>query len=378
LRSLAINSFFLPQKIAIMKKAFLLLFCSLCFAGASAQLKVTPSGYVGIGTDSPQERLDVAGAILAHYLGIKTGWNEGPQLMLTNTWKTTSGIASTWKIFNMTGSYTNSLQFWAYDSLGCENGGLCAPRLILTDEGRVGIGRMPTSIAKLDVAGSIAIDGSIVLSSDARLKKDIRPLTDEKNKLYLLEGKSYKKLMPPTGLEELSSVKADDTEYSEYGYLAQDLQKIFPDLVTQTDKGYYSVNYIGLIPVVVEALKDQKLEIEKQREQIKQLVKLINIKAIDGKAFEENGTTDIPLLYQNTPNPFNQTTEIGYYIPETVKVANIYIYDINGAQQKNIAVDGRGAGTATLEASSLKAGIYFYTLICDATPIDSKQMILTK
>jgi hypothetical protein len=73
-----------------------------------------------------------------------------------------------------------------------------------------------------------------------------------------------------------------------------------------------------------------------------------------------------------------QATEIGYYIPETVSKADIYIYDINGFQQKNISVSERGKGTTTLQASALKAGIYFYTLICDGKPVDTKQMILTR
>jgi hypothetical protein len=92
---------------------------------------------------------------------------------------------------------------------------------------------------------------------------------------------------------------------------------------------------------------------------------------------EQNGRP-AAALYQNTPNPFNQTTGIGYYIPEAVKVANLYIYDLNGVQQKNIAIDGRGNGKVVIEAAALEAGIYFYTLICEGLPIDSKQMILTK
>ena len=166
----------------------------------------------------------------------------------------------------------------------------------------------------------------------------------------------------------------------EYGYLAQELKEIFPDLVKQSQDsaGYYGVNYIGLIPVIVEALKDQRSEIEKQREQIKQLVKLIDVKSINKEIFEENGIESIPLLLQNTPNPFNQLTEIGYYIPENVNSANIYIYDINGFQQRNISITERGKGATTLQASALQAGIYFYTLICDGKPVDTKQMILTK
>ncbi len=271
--------------------------------------------------------------------------------------------------------------------------------------GNVGIGKEPTA-GLLDVAGNIAVNGSVVITSDERLKTAIRPLSDEKDKLYLLQGKSYKKTLPPAEVKEdsLSATgkiekKKEIIEFSEYGYLAQELKEVFPDLVSQDSAGYYAVNYIGLIPVIVEALKDQRLEIEnkqnqiekqqsqiekqqvqidEQREQIKQLVKLIGIKSIDKKAFEENGIESIPLLLQNTPNPFNQTTEIGYYIPQTVGSANIYIYDVNGVQQRNISIAERGQGITVLQATALQAGIYFYTLICDGKPVDTKQMILTR
>jgi hypothetical protein len=254
----------------------------------------------------------------------------------------------------------------------------------------------------LDVIGSAFVN-NLPVSSDERLKRDIKPLSDEKEKLYLLQGKSYKKTLRPTsGLAEEDSLslaeKREIVEFPEYGYLAQELKEIFPDLVSQSQDsaGYYSVNYIGLIPIIVEALKDQRLEkqeeitelrvqIEKQqtqindqREQIKQLVKLLDIKAINEKVFEENGIESLPILLQNTPNPFNQATEIGYFIPETVNSANIYIYDINGFQQRNISISERGKGATTLQASALQAGIYFYTLICDGKPVDTKQMILTR
>ncbi len=269
--------------------------------------------------------------------------------------------------------------------------------------GNVGIGRENPAYL-LDVNGTIRVS-STLYSSDERLKSDIKPLTDEKDKLYLLQGKSYKKAPLPSDMKDSLSLaekakrKEEIIATPEYGYLAQELKEVFPDLVSQDSAGYYAVNYIGLIPVIVEALKGQRSEDEKkqiliekllienekqqdqideQREQIKQLVKLMGIKSIDKKAFEENGIESIPLLLQNTPNPFNQTTEIGYFIPETVGSANIYIYDVNGVQQRNIYIAERGNGVTVLQATALQAGIYFYTLICDGKPVDTKQMILTR
>ena len=60
--------------------------------------------------------------------------------------------AQQWSIYNMTGGYGNSLQFWAYAANGCP--GMCTPRLVLMDDGRVGIGTNNPQF-KLEVAGNV-------------------------------------------------------------------------------------------------------------------------------------------------------------------------------------------------------------------------------
>jgi hypothetical protein len=79
--------------------------------------------------------------------------DTGGSIELINPSKKSNGIAGTWKIFNMTGGYGNSLQFWAYDNLGCETG-LCNNRFTIMDNGNVGIGNMTPS-NKLDVNGTV-------------------------------------------------------------------------------------------------------------------------------------------------------------------------------------------------------------------------------
>lgn len=113
-------------------------------------------GKVGIGQPNPAEKLDVSGSIQAvgGLISVISNPDVGGYVSIKNPVKTQPGQASTWNIYNMTGPvYGNSLQFWAYDNIGC-GGGLCNARLTLTDDGRVGIGTAKPQSA-LAVLGTI-------------------------------------------------------------------------------------------------------------------------------------------------------------------------------------------------------------------------------
>ncbi len=269
--------------------------------------------------------------------------------------------------------------------------------LYIAENGNVGIGKVPSASAKLDVNGSIAIYGAVMLSSDERLKKDITPLTGKTINLYKLNAKSYKKHQPD---DELSMPEQRDEhgnlrpgkisksdkkmrktqkETTEYGFLAQELKEIYPDLVSQDTLGYYLVDYIGLIPIMVESLKEQKAQIDA-------LSALVNKSSSGPKKVGASNTTDItetdaltyPVLEQNIPNPFTANTQINYYLPTTTNAAAIYVYDMNGIQLKSYSVSEMGKGNITIQGSEFNAGMYLYTLIADGKVLDTKRMILTK
>lgn len=131
-----------------MKRIILSLFLGAICQVLYAQTNILPTtGNVGIGTLTPGQKLEVHGNIL-----LEVSSNEGPALNLVNPLKTADDVAHKWTLYNMTGPYGNSLQFWNYNSNVSQYGS----KLTLADNGNIGVGiRHPNY--KLQVDGDIAM-----------------------------------------------------------------------------------------------------------------------------------------------------------------------------------------------------------------------------
>ncbi len=286
-----------------------------------------------------------------------------------------------------------------------------SPCFSVRADGKVGIMNNYPSVA-LEIGSAsqlqqVKVNGSIVWGSDARMKENVRTMSGSLESLSKLRSVAYQLKAEPVenripdkiienGLLSPEKAKAYTSEMVDssnpafesrdvYGFVAQELQELFPNLVFEDEKtGLLSVDYIGLIPILVNGLQEQQAQINEQQTEISELKKqqgmILELLAEGGIQNELStaGTQSVSILRQNTPNPFTQSTEIGFYIPQSVTAANLYIYDYTGVRQKSIVINDREEGVITLDAGSLGSGIYFYTLICDGQPVDTKQMILTR
>jgi hypothetical protein len=106
------------------------------------------------------------------------------------------------------------------------------------------------------VGNDLTVEGDVVVSSDARLKANIVSLGATLAKLLLIDGKSY-------------TMKKDGKQ--KIGVLAQDIQKVFPELVSTDDRDMLAVNYQGLVPVLINALKEQDAKMKEQQSDIDEL-----------------------------------------------------------------------------------------------------------
>jgi hypothetical protein len=98
--------------------------------------------------------------------------------------------------------------------------------------------------------GNIVMNGSTIHSSDKRWKENISPISTTMQDVMSLESVEY-------------TWKKKQDKAPHYGLIAQDVEKVFPRLVSTDDKGYKYVNYIELIPVLLKAVQEQQREIEK-------------------------------------------------------------------------------------------------------------------
>jgi hypothetical protein len=129
------------------------------------------------------------------------------------------------------------------------------------------------SLTKISIDSlNVYIKGAVLpqasLPSDRRLKSDISPFANA--------GDLLKRLTPKTFEYDLTAFpNYGFPKGTQYGLIAQEVEKVLPDYVTEVGfpdgKQFKTVNYMGLIPILVQSNKEQQVEIERQRVEIEQL-----------------------------------------------------------------------------------------------------------
>ncbi len=108
------------------------------------------------------------------------------------------------------------------------------------------------------VSNDLTVSGDVVISSDARLKSNIVSLGSTLPKLLQIDGKSYEM----KGKQKI-------------GVLAQEIKEVFPELVSEDDNEMLAVNYQGLVPVLINALKEQDKIIKTQEERLNKIEEVL-------------------------------------------------------------------------------------------------------
>jgi hypothetical protein len=118
--------------------------------------------------------------------------------------------------------------------------------------------------------GAIYATGDITAfySSDIRLKKDIEPISEPIKKLMEISGVTYK------WNEEYLKDKDVDGYFvreTEVGVIAQEVEKVLPEVVATRENGYKAVRYEKLVALLIEAVKDQQKQIDELKARLEEV-----------------------------------------------------------------------------------------------------------
>jgi hypothetical protein len=356
------------------------------------------TGNIGMGTTTPIARLHAVGGSV----GVKADANGGSS---TGFYGTAQGnnntLGVTAGVYGLGfGAHRNNGAF--FESYG---GGLAVG--VVSYALYAKINNPGTSDYAGFFDGNVNINGnayctSSAWSSDKKLKKDIKLLTNGLDKIKLLKPSTY-----TFRTDEFKTMNLP--KENQLGIIAQELEQVFPELVTeiaeqsQMDKdgkitgtipSHKVVNYIGLIPVLIAGVQEQQTTIEAQQKTIdqqsqinadlqkqldeqKQLINSLSQKASGTTGINSVGTIDSGFqMLQNEPNPFTLETVVKYTLPQTVSNAFMAVYDLTGKQIVTFPIQTKGSSSVTVTSEKLSAGIYIYSIVADGKVVDSKRMIV--
>lgn len=404
-----------------MKKLVCLVLLCVCSASVFAQLKVTSDGKVGVGiTQTPISKFAVG---TPGYANMRNVFESDIVTMYVNSlgnspydigsWGTaiqTSTLISSSRgdlgiygivqnatplsrgraagIVGRAGNATSGYNWGIIGSLGGSNNGTGILGTIGDYPLDVSINGRYAGYFNGNVRVTGTINGVVVGNSDIRYKQNVEEISTANssgkqqvsvlNTITSLQPISYnykQVYMEPQG-DTLRSVKSglfDEKSLmykkKHFGLVAQDLQKVYPDLVYEEDNGYLAINYIELIPLLIQSIKELKAEVDQLTSGAIRLQSATSSDDISGISHA--------VLYQNIPNPFTDRTEIKFTLPDQATHASICIFNMQGTMLKQIQVSSQQP-SVTINGSELSAGMYLYSLIVDGQLVDTKRMILTR
>ncbi len=228
--------------------------------GASNSLVLGGTGAdavnVAIGTATPAATLDIRSATPSILVGTTVG-GEGA-LYFGNS---NHGVKRNWVSGNDVALFTTSADIYLSSLSGASDA-----FMVLKNNGKVGMGRTPAT-NKLEVEGeaSKSTAGDWLANSDARLKKNIAPLNSQLmlQNLLALRGITYEWDDDKTGSARPEGIQ--------YGFVAQNIQEVFPTLVQEDKLGYLQTAYGTYDAMTVEAIRALNDKIAAQQSEIENL-----------------------------------------------------------------------------------------------------------
>lgn len=242
----------------------------------------------------------------------------------------------------------------------------------------IAVGGVTTSSYRLYVMGDAYATG-IWISSDKKWKHEEKKLKGALEVINKFEPKSYE-FKQNKSMERMSFSSG-----KHYGFIAQDLQKVMPELVREDTDGSLAVNYIEIIPLLTQAIQElsQKQEqIDLYKSELQEIKSQLAL--LTGKSEKNTGTSNLEeeqnikgsRNIQFFPNPARGEVKVLYKTNERATDVQLRIFDMQGKWEKTISNLTPGYAEVRIQDINLSAGIYHVALIQDGEVISTSKLII--
>ena len=378
-------------------KLYLLIILISCLSITSkAQLRVLQNGRVQVGT----LRLDGEDP-----LNVTTMQVFGPHGDMRSGSKLTFGDFGQfpyngWNVFIGEYGTTDSDQLWLHGKNGIylTRGGQASNIIAYYN---------PASNSNFVFNTNLRVNG-VDITSDARLKENVQSLQNPLDLLSHVSGVTYNyklseinKYREPnkskfteeqsiqenasdlqTSMDAASIEKANrdkqlqnviDRKESEeasrkrIGFLAQDVEKVLPELVKTDEDGVKSIDYIGFIPLLVESINEMRLTIQEQQNEIEMLQSLLSVET---KSTLRSTSTVNPDMVEGAKLYNRAGASVSYTLPSTFSNAYLQVFDISGRVVKKITLTIAN-DIVDINPSEIGYGTFVYALYVDGQKADT-------
>ncbi|WKZ74245.1 MAG: tail fiber domain-containing protein [Vicingaceae bacterium] len=259
------------------------------------------------------------------------------------------------------------------------------------------------------ITGAGWVNGNSLITSDQQFKTNIDTISNASAIISQLAPKTF-------FFDTLNNYNLTFSSKKQYGFIAQDVEPILPELVSQTTKPaeydslgniivpavtFKGMNYNAFIAILTKGMQEQQTLIDSLQSQITSLTNCLQplitqLCGNNNNMMQNNNNNptqleqvlntlnaelshgDAIVLEQNVPNPFAENTSINYYIPENNNYAQLIFTDMQGRIIKTVDIKQTGKGQLKVYAANLSQGIYQYSIVVDGKIIDTKKVLVEK
>lgn len=378
-------------------KLYLLIILMSCLAITSkAQLRVLQNGRVQVGT----LRLDGEDP-----LNVTTMQVFGPHGDMRSGSKLTFGDFGQfpyngWNVFIGEYGTTDSDQLWLHGKNGIylTRGGQASNIIAYYN---------PASNSNFVFNTNLRVNG-VDITSDARLKENVQSLQNPLDLLSHVSGVTYNyklseinkyrepdksKFTEEQSIQENASdmqtsmdaasiekanrdkqlqnvidrKEAEEASRKRIGFLAQDVEKVLPELVKTDEDGVKSIDYIGFIPLLVESINEMRLTIQEQQNEIEMLQSLLSVET---KSTLRSTSTGNPDMVEGAKLYNRAGASVSYTLPSTFSNAYLQVFDISGRVVKKITLTIAN-DIVDINPSEIGYGTFVYALYVDGQKADT-------